>query len=164
MKNLKNITLDTVDGNYILKLVWYNGPVSENLAFYKRSNPSIQKPQAKKIYKYREQNNRVDIQFNNERGSFIINTGCQESDNNVTPPPSLLLHGGNISDKIEYNNKPPVYAHEEQIQTELNNIIENLMGKLAEEFLEEVYKDAPIDVANNDNTHNLECERTPLRT
>lgn len=54
MKNLKNITLDTVDGNYILSPVWYHGPISENLSFCKRTNPSIHKPQASKIDKHKK--------------------------------------------------------------------------------------------------------------
>ncbi|GLJ44889.1 hypothetical protein SUGI_0944920 [Cryptomeria japonica] len=105
MKNLKNITLDTVDDNYILSPVWYHGPIFENLSFCKRINPSIQKPQVPKLDKHKETFNRVDIQFNNDIGGFVINADPQEVYNHATPPPPSDLRAGNNPDKIEHNNE-----------------------------------------------------------
>lgn len=44
--DLKNIILETINGIYTLKPVWFNGSVEEDLAFYKRSNHNFRKPQA----------------------------------------------------------------------------------------------------------------------
>lgn len=163
MKNLNNITLDIVDGNYILSLVWYHGPISENLSFCKRTNPSIQKPKAPKLDKHKEMFDKVDIQFNNYMGGFIINIDPQELYNHATPPPPLDLRAGNNPDKIKHHNESLECRHEDQIKRELNNVIDNLMGKLVEEFIEEVYNDALADVANNNISLNLDYEWTPPR-
>ncbi|GLJ51853.1 hypothetical protein SUGI_1101580 [Cryptomeria japonica] len=146
MNNLKNISLDTVDGNYILSPVWYHGPVSENLSFYKRVNPSTQKPQAPKPDRHKESFNRIDIQFNNDIGSFIINVNLQEVNNHATPPD---LRAGNNPNRTDHNYESLECRHEDQIQKELSNVIDNLMRKLVEEFVEEVYNDAQADIATN---------------
>lgn len=116
--DLKTIILETIDGIYTLQLVWYNGPVAKDLDFCKRSNPNLQKPQATVWDKIVASNEKIDIQFNDDRGGFIINTSQQGIDTTPTPPPITIL--GNSHEKTL---ETQAYNNEEQIQEELNNVI-----------------------------------------
>ncbi|GLJ25031.1 hypothetical protein SUGI_0479080 [Cryptomeria japonica] len=94
-----------------------------------------QKPQEIARDNHRAPKDIISIQINSDKGGFIINTSQQENDNIPTLPPSLVLN--NSLDRADNNKETHVYDNEDQIQAELNNVIENLMGKLAEEFVEE---------------------------
>ncbi|GLJ30416.1 hypothetical protein SUGI_0601950 [Cryptomeria japonica] len=144
-RDLKNIILETIDGIYTLKPVWYNGPITEDLAFCKRSNHNLQKPQATVLDKIVASNEILDIQFNDNRGGFIINIGQQRIETTPTPPPIPVL--GNSHDRTLETR---VHNNEEQIQAELNNVIENLMGKIVEEYVDEILIDTPSNLAEND--------------
>ncbi|GLJ48764.1 hypothetical protein SUGI_1028390 [Cryptomeria japonica] len=80
-------------------------------------NPNRQKPQAPKPDKPIKLCNRVNIQFNNDIGGFIINANPQEENNHATSRPPSDPQTGNSPNKTEQNNN--------------------------EEFVEEVYNDAP---------------------
>lgn len=96
-------------------------------------------------------NGKLDIQFNMNKGGFIINAGQQRIENTpTTPPPPVLGNNNNRTLEIQTHN------NEEQIQDELNKVIENLMGKLAEEYVDEILIDTPTKLTENDNIPNIE--------
>ncbi|GLJ31975.1 hypothetical protein SUGI_0643630 [Cryptomeria japonica] len=154
--DLKNIILQTIDGIYTLILVWYNGPVAKDLAFCKRSNHNLQKPQATVLDKIVASNAKLDIQFNDNRGGFIINIGKQRIETTPTLPPTPV--SGNSQDRTL---ETQAHNNEEQIQAKLNNVIENLMEKIVEEYVDEILIDTPSNLAEYENIPIIEQVQSP---
>lgn len=66
---LRNISINTMDGNYNLISKWFNGEIAEEICGL---NPNVRKTQNRNTGNLMKPTNKVNIQFNNDIGGFII--------------------------------------------------------------------------------------------